>query len=366
MQIENKAKKDWFLDRKWGMFNHFINFESNNSRTCYRSYKDFNERVNSFDVENYAKIAHEVNAGYVIFTLAQAMRFMCAPNDTFNKITGYKPGEACSERDLISDLIDALGKYDIPLLVYWSAEGTYLDKEAGAKFDYNDRETQAVHPEFIKKWVSVLEEYALRYGNRIHGWWIDGAHDYIGYMDKDDEFLKPYYDVIKKGNPEALIAFNNGVRQLDLKNPAYKKFYDGETHYMKQIRKLEKAASEGNEEARKAFDRIPGNSYRYSKYEDYTAGEANEFKELPKTRFVDGSQWHLLSFLGIENFDGGLWGRVGWNSVGCRYSADYMYEYVKKCNSLGGVVSIETGLFDDGHIDWGQYEILKKLGELRK
>ncbi len=43
-----------------------------------------------------------------------------------------------------------------------------------------------------------------------------------------------------------------------------------------------------------------------------------------------------------------------------------MYDYVKKCNSLGGVVTIDVALYDDGHIDWGQYEILKKLGELRK
>ena len=43
-----------------------------------------------------------------------------------------------------------------------------------------------------------------------------------------------------------------------------------------------------------------------------------------------------------------------------------MMDYIKKVNEKGGVVSIDTCLYDDGHIDWGQYEILKKLGKLRK
>ncbi len=360
-------KQDWFYDRKWGMFNHYIGYSPKGDiRAGWKEYKDYNEKINRFDVDQYAKIAHEVNAGYVFFTIMQGDRFMCAPNDTFNQITGYKPGEACSERDLIADLIKALDKYNIPLFLYFTGDGPYIDEYAGRKFNYHNREKELVNPEFIEKWTAVLKEYAVRYGEKVHGWWLDGTFDYLGYVDHDDDYLKPYADAIKAGNPDALIAFNNGVLKLDFNNPMYEKYYDGEKHPLSRIRKLEKYALEGDETAKNFFGKVAGINTRYSKHENYTAGETNEFTEYPKGRFVDGLQWHILSFLGANENYNKLWGNCAWNSMGCKYSAEYMYHYVKKCNELGGVVSIDTFLYDDGHIDWGQYEILKKLGELRK
>ena len=121
------------------MFCHFFGFSNNTWRTGFKTYKDYNDRVNNFDVEQFAKIAHEVNAGYVVFTMMQQEKYICAPNETFNKITGYKTGEACSERDLIADLIKALDKYDIPLFLYFTGDGPFKDEIAGKAFNYHDR-----------------------------------------------------------------------------------------------------------------------------------------------------------------------------------------------------------------------------------
>lgn len=366
MEVFNRERQLWFASRKWGMFCHFFGFSNNNWRTGFKTYKDYNDRVNNFNVENFAKTAHEVNAGYVVFTMMQQEKYICAPNETFNKITGYKTGEACSERDLVADLIKALDKYDIPLFLYFTGDGPFKDEIAGKAFNYHDRENESVNPEFIEKWTSVLREYAIRYGDKVHGWWIDGIFDYFGYLDHDDDYIKPYRDAIMAGNPNALVCYNNGVLQIDLKDPAYKKYHEGTTNYLQVLRNLEAAAEKGDKLALKAFERIPGNSYRYSKYEDYTAGEANEFSELPTSQFVDGSLWHISSFLGQCIRQPNLWGKTAWNQHGSKYSTEYMMDYIKKVNEKGGVVSIDTCLYDDGHIDWGQYEILKKLGELRK
>lgn len=358
--------QDWFLSRKWGMFNHYIGLAGNGTfRTDFVTHKSFNDRVNAFNAENYAKTVHEINAGYVVFTIMQGEQFMCAPNDTFNRITGYRPGEACSERDLIADILSALDKYDIPLLLYFTGDGPHKDPLAGERFGYADRENEQIGLEFVEKWTAVLKEYAVRYGEKVKGWWLDGMSMYFGYDGHDDDFLKAYADAVKAGNPDALIAFNNGVIVPDYKNPAYRKFYQGKTNPMHQIGQLARYAQAGNEEAKAAFI-TPGSTYRYSKYENYTAGESNAFEELPERRFIDGSQWHILSFLGTHQYYDDIWGIGGWNALGCEYNADYMTEYVQKCNGRGGVVSIDTCLFDDGHIDWGQYEVLKKVGELRK
>jgi len=360
-------KIDWFCERKWGLFHHYLPHSTEPSaKSGLKAYKSFNDRVNAFDVKNYAKTAHELNAGYVFFTVMQAARYMCAPNDAYNKITGFKPGEACSERDLIADLIEELDKYDIPLFLYIPADGPFRDEEGSKRFGFceSENEGDGITTEFVEKWASVLEEYALRYKDKVHGWWIDGANDYFGF--KESHF-KAYHDAIKKGNPDALITFNNGIYPFDVDAPEYQKYYGNVTNGARKRKIVEGLAREGVPAAKRIFDKPPVYVYRYSQYEDYTAGEANAFEEYPTQRFVDGSQWHILSFMGVCESESDLWGRNGnWGGFGCEYSGQYMYDYVKKCNSLGGIVTIDAALYDDGHIDWGQYEILKKLGELRK
>ena len=39
----------------------------------------------------------------------QGSRFMLGPNAAYDEIAGTQPGAACSRRDLVAELIDALG-----------------------------------------------------------------------------------------------------------------------------------------------------------------------------------------------------------------------------------------------------------------
>ena len=71
IRIDNFEAKEWFSSRKWGMFNHFLNLEPSRWRAFGKEYKDYNERVKAFDVSRYAKLANELNAGYVVFTITQ-------------------------------------------------------------------------------------------------------------------------------------------------------------------------------------------------------------------------------------------------------------------------------------------------------
>ena len=73
---------------------------------------------------------------------------------------------------------------------------------------------------FVEKWASVLEEYAVRYGENVKGWWIDGC--YAGFLKYNDDLLALYANAIWKGNPKALVAMNNGVR------PYFAKHYSGD------------------------------------------------------------------------------------------------------------------------------------------
>ncbi len=125
-------KTDWFAQAKYGVFVHYLNGLQNNPEhvASLNRRTTWDECVKEFDTERFAERMKEAGAGYVIFTVMQGERFMIAPNATFDRLTGYQPGEACATRDLIEDLCRSLGKRDIPLMLYWTGDGPRRDPQA--------------------------------------------------------------------------------------------------------------------------------------------------------------------------------------------------------------------------------------------
>ena len=90
--------------------------------------------------------------------------------------------------------------------------------------------------------------------------------------------------------------------------------------------------------------------------ENMTAGEFIDFTEIPKGRYIDGAQAHILAPLGVGD-DG-----IGWcNSIGLKRSKEYMADYVKKCNEKGCLVSIDVGIDEFGHIAPHHLEVLEYI-----
>lgn len=307
-------KTDWFYNKRWGVFNHYLygaQLDPEHPGKAASELYGWNEYVNKFDTDLLAKQLHEAGAGYYIITIMQRSQYMLAPNETYNKITGYKPGEACCERDLIADLIKSLDKYDIPLGLYYTGDGPLNDPKAGKSMG-NFTEIPGEHPkdpvsvEFVTKWASVAAEYSKRYGDKIKLWWVDGCYDFNGY---DEEKLAIMAAGVKAGNPNALVSLNCGVKG----------------------------------------DRV----YGYSLSDDFTTGEMLSFEDVPDQRFIDGAQWHTLSYLSPVN----------WGAPGTRYDGAYMRDYVNRVHEKGGVVSIDCAVRVDGSIDPEQLEVLKAINK---
>jgi hypothetical protein len=291
---------DWFLKAGFGVFTHYLNGIQNNREQLHSLGKetDWDTCVNEFDTERYADTMHEVGAGYVIFTIMQLTKHMIAPNETYDRITGYKPGEACARRDLVEDLYKSLSKRNIPLMLYYTGDGPSRDSKAGPAFGCGT----PVTTEFVRKWASVVEEYGLRYGKKVAGYWTDGCYPFIGY---DDEKLGIMAKGLKAGNPDRIIALNRGVDPKVMS---------------------------------------------YTRHEDFTAGEQNRFWDMPASRWIDGEQWHILSFLGPN-----------WAQPGCGYTKEQLAQYVNDVHDRGGVVSIDAMLYRDGLLDRSQVELLKAV-----
>lgn len=313
---------EYLSSKKWGIFQHYLystvcSPQKNDSLAAPSS--RWNDAINSIDVERLAYSLHKMNVGYYFITLMQGTKFMLAPNSTYDSIAGTKAGEACALRDLPLELSKALEKYGIDLCLYYTGDGPWADEIISRKFGFT-KNGDDITEEFVKKWASVLEEYALRYGNRVKAWWIDGCYgppadfrpESFGYT---EELLYNYYKAIKKGNPDAAVTFNNGVYP-----------------------KLSK----------------------YTSFEDYTAGEARGiYYKHPQTKYIDGALNHVLFPLGI-NKD---FSSAAWNCGGVKYDRDYLLSYVKRIGELGGAVTIDVKTFIDGSFDPEQEEVLRFIGE---
>jgi hypothetical protein len=306
---------DRLHDRKWGVFVHYLHMVQNNPATEQNQNAgetDWSACVEELNVEAVAETLAEVGAGYSFFTLMQGRKYMAAPNATFDRITGCAPGEACSRRDVPLDLHKALSRHDIDLYLYFTGDGPYKDEPEGKAFGFTEPREAGVTLPFVRKWAAVIEEYAVRYGDKVHGWWIDGCYQYFKYT---DDLLQHYVAACKKGNPNAVVALNNGVKEqvtVDFAN------------------------------------------------EDFTCGEFNDFTAVPQSRFLDGVQTHILAPLGIAPTDA-AWS--GWCKPGCKQSPEYMLDYVRRVNDAGGVVTIDVAFYRDGSFDPAQVEVLKYLGD---
>lgn len=331
-------KKSWFRSRKWGVFFHYLSFLQNNPETVNSNGRQtsWDECVNDLDVDLIAEQLHEVNAGYLVFTVTQGSRFVIAPNKTYDRLTGFEPGYACSRRDLIRDLIDALAKYDIPLFLYFTADGPCrdADERVGKAMDTPDLHEGGITPEFVERWTAVLREYSLRYGDGIKGWWVDGLFHSM-YPGVDNPGIAKFKEAALAGNPDALFSANyfgvcENAEVMDVGR--YKNIFFGEFFHELQPP---------------------------TKFCDYTAGEANSFDLYPAGPEMDGAATHVLSFLGIPKPAVALYD--GWGKPGTKYSSEYMRGYVECVNDIGGVVSIDCCLHRDGHIDAEQMEVLRAL-----
>ena len=290
-------------DARWGVFNHYLGSDCANA-------VEWNAKVDGLDVEKVADQLERCGARFYFFTVMQGRPFLCAPNATFDRIAGTRPGEACSLRDVPAELAAALAKRGIDLYLYYTGDGPYKDDAIGGRFGFTEPRNVGVTRPFVEKWAAVLEEYAVRYGNAVKGWWIDGC--YADYLKYTDDLLALYADAIRKGNPRALVAMNDGVK------PYYAKYYSGE---------------------------------------DFTCGEFTDFYVIPRTRFIDGAQAFLLAPLGLACGE-----QDGWARGGCKRDAAYMGDFVSLVNRNGGVVAVDVKIHPDGSFDPEQFEVLKAIG----
>ena len=273
---------DWFSRARYGLFTHFLPGADP---------AESNKLMHDFDAEALADQVKASGAGYLVLTLAQNSGWINSPNATYDRITGYAPGKRTSKRDLPADLARALQKRGLRLMLYLTCQVPNEDRQAQKAFGLEPKaEDRRIDPIFAAKWAQIIEEWSTRYGTLVSGWWFDGAYSADGTYGTQVAFTPEIGRILAKaaraGNLQSIVAFNPGVMVK-----------------------------------------------RHCDAEDYTAGELNEpFAHVPTDRFLDGAQWHSLTYLGSN-----------WATRDVRYSPKQWIEWMNKVFAKGGVVTLDVG-----------------------
>ena len=317
-QPQVSHRTDWFSDAHWGVFMHYM--ADTVLKLDQLTVENWNRAVDSFDVEGVAEQLASVGAGYFVLTLGQNSGFYCAPNPTYDKLTGSKASK-CARRDLVADLSKALHAKKIRLMVYLPSGAPDRDKEAMQALDWKPGKYPLWSYEqgkpkgqddrlvsFQKKWESVIADWSKRWGTKVAGWWFDGCYypDAM-YRCPDPPNFASFAAAARAGNPRSIVAFNPGVLYPII---------------------------------------------TLTPEEDYTAGEINEPDKVVCTgRWVGRAHFHMLSYLG-----------PAWCQKPPRFSAEQVLSFTRAVTDHQGTVTWDvppTGA--NGRIPEDFFALLKLL-----
>lgn len=313
-----RADTEWFARRRWGVFCHYLGAAPSTAGGAELTAAAWNAQVDAFDVPGLVSQLVRVGAPCFWLTIGQNSGHYLAPNPTYDALTGIAPSK-CSRRDLVTELAAALAVHDIPLCVYLPSGAPAADPVAVERLEWawgyegswpawGTPRTGARLAPFQRKWEAIIRYWSRRWGPRVKGWWIDGCYfaDEM-YRHPDAPNFASLAAALKAGNPEAIVAFNPGVK-------------------------------------------VP--VVCHSEHEDFTAGEiSTAFPECPGD-CVGGARYHVLSYLG-HTWCGG---------EAPRFPDAFVAGYTRHVNDRGGIVTWDVPIERSGRIPEPYLAQLEALG----
>jgi hypothetical protein len=195
--MELRSNTQWMRDAKYGIQFHWTSL----SQPRYGVKKPYAEAVQDFNVEAFASMVYETGAGYVTFTTSHAEYYFPAPIQAIDRIM---PGRT-TQRDLIQELIEALGAYNIRLILYYNPGHEHWQEPDGwwKRIGF-DPENPTI---FFEHWCAIIEEIGKRYRSGLAGWFFDDGCVYYP-LNLDFERMTL---AAKAGNPNRVICYNSWI-----------------------------------------------------------------------------------------------------------------------------------------------------------
>ena len=205
-------RAEWmFQEAFFGAGTHYLGGGRDLSPSTHPAYRrtdpptigNWNNILDAFDVEELADDLQEAGVGWFFITTGQTRGFIMTHSEVYDenvpKCNDYETGQqrwhitsdVCpnwnsdsnpdqradftSNRDLISDLADALHKRGIRMMVY----STY------------EQPSRVVGNQVITRinpwWVAYHKEISERWGKKVDAWWIDGFYPEAGFPNDETQ-----------------------------------------------------------------------------------------------------------------------------------------------------------------------------------
>ena len=166
---------------------------------------NLNDAVNGFDLNRFMAEFDQTGAEWLIFTIGQNTGTYASPNFVIDSLVG--PGHT-SQRDLIFEIARAVDQRKKRFIAYLPCE-IRINKTLHKGLEWNSR-PGTDQAKFQENYLEVVQEWSKRLGKYLDGWWFDGC-----YYDREP-FLNKYmkweqwYQAARAGNKDAVVTFNDG------------------------------------------------------------------------------------------------------------------------------------------------------------
>jgi hypothetical protein len=353
-QTDATLRTDW-MKGKYGIMVHWLppRFVADPSKSLNpypakgEYITDLNKAVDSFDLNRFLTDFDKTGAEWLIFTIGQNRSTYSSPNSVIDSLCG--PGHT-SKRDLVLEIAKAVKSRGKRFIAYMSVEintATYLHK--GFAWVNQPNNDQAV---FQSNYLRAIKEWSLRYGGLCDGWWFDGCYDsdYCNFNNKHMRWVD-WYEACRAGNPDAVLTFNDGsfcIGKLVPIRPEHD-YTSGEAEVLIDG-KIRLGRGSNNSEA--CF--------------------------MPQSAYVQGTNclYHALVPIDVNWGHRNPWGvgqNVPFKPVYPKkqnemqlpvYSDTDLQNFVKDFTKVGGAVTLNLGIFQEGHLGKNSVKQIQYLSKV--
>ena len=318
-ELSTASRTEW-MPGLWGLMVHWIAPGPKPERGEW--IEDLNTAVDAFDLDGFLADFASTSADFLMFTVGQNTGFYASPNATLDALAG--PGH-CSRRDLVMEIARGVKSLGKRLILYLPGE-VNRPVSVHEAFAWNPEDQS----EFQRRYTAFIAEYSRRFGNLVDGWWFDGCYEWPEFPNKDRDWAL-WIAAARTGNPEAPVAFNDGCYYCGFVKPPYP-----EQDYL----------------SGECWDIMDGK---------IVVGHEGETSTLwPTERYVTGSQcqFHLQIPIDLD----GLWYHEQTGTMaGPRYVDEELFPLLNRTLDVGGLVTLNAGVYQNGRINPPTLEQLRRL-----
>lgn len=284
----------WMVNSRYGAMFHWT-AEAMPLAGEPRPYK---EAVKLFDVDAFVRMVEDMGLDYVIFTGSHAQPHFPAPLKLWEK---EFPG-ATTERDLISEISEALQKRNIRFILYLSTHIYGKSKEVD-------------QDEFERLNFELISEIGKHYKDKIDGYWFDGwyqCHEQFPTFN-----FEKFYEICKLSNTNRLVALNTWLYPI---NSPWQDYWAGEI---------------------------------------YTEGVAQS-KSICQTGPAKGLQFHHLVVL--QRKEGWVHTKKNTKIDTPSFTAQELVKYISSCKDIGPI-TLNMSIYQDGTVGEEALQLMREVKE---